>query len=361
MPLNRLAGGLRLEYVAADALTEVQDGSRDLPDSVLGGFCYGQRPARKPIAGVPLLAVDMALPAAEGAVCELWHADGTTRAGRAGVIDYREGADFLFGCIDIDETPPHAAAAGRTPLEAATESAYRAIFELLEARGFAAMLRVWNYFPAINAESHALERYRQFNIGRQQAFVAHARPVVSNVPAACALGSAAGGVQIAFLATRAAVAAIENPRQVSAYHYPSQYGPRSPTFARAGLARVGDDDVLFVSGTASIVGHETLHAGDVAAQTRECLKNIAAVVDEANRVAGRARFRLDALAYKVYVRRREDAAVVEREIGAIVGAPVPALILEADVCRADLLVEIEASGGHAVTPLPALAVVAGRV
>ena len=359
MPLNRLGGGLRLEYVAADAVC----GPRDLPDSVLGGFCYAHPAVRKPIADLPLLAVDMALAVADGAVCELWHGDGPTRAGRAGAIDYREAQDFLFGCLDIDETSPRgdAAAAGRTPLEAATESAYRAIFELLEARGFASMLRVWNYFPAINAESHALERYRQFNIGRQQAFVAHARPVVSNVPAACALGSAAGGVQIAFLATRAPVVAIENPRQVSAYHYPSQYGPRSPTFARAGLASVGGDDVLFVSGTASIVGHETLHAGDVAAQTRECLQNIAAVVDEANRVAGRTRFGLEALAYKVYVRRLDDADAVEREITAFIGASVPALILQADVCRADLLVEIEASGGHAVTPLPALADVADRV
>ena len=137
---------------------------------------------------------------------------------------------------------------------------------------------------------------------------------IGNVPAACALGSAGGGLQIAFLAARANVISVENPRQLSAYHYPSQYGPRSPTFARAGLVRLGGRDMLFISGTASIVGHQTLHDGDVAAQTRECLHNIAAIVAEANRQAPGADFRLDSLAYKVYVRHPEDLATVRREM-----------------------------------------------
>jgi chorismate lyase/3-hydroxybenzoate synthase len=31
-----------------------------------------------------------------------------------------------------------------------------------------------------------------------------------------------------------------------------------------------------------------------------------------------------------------------------IGVPVTTIFLQADVCRADLLVEIEASGGHAI-------------
>ena len=162
-----------------------------------------------------------------------------------------------------------------------------------------------------------------------------------------------GGLHIAFLAARADVIGIENPRQVSAYHYPSQYGPRSPTFSRAGLVKLGGRDMLFISGTASIVGHQTLHDGDVAAQTRECLHNIAAIVAEANRQAPGADFRLDNLAYKVYVRHPEDLDTVRREMAQFIGAPVSAVFLQADVCRADLLVEIEASGGHAIGPASA--------
>ncbi len=334
---------LRLEILPASRLSCLPG---DGPSSVLGGACFSH-PALPLDAGeLPLLAVDMRLPAGEEAICEVWHSAEPLASGRHGPIRYRQGETLLFGCMSLDEATPHDA---RSPLQATTEAAYRAIFELLEAHGYHA-LRFWNYFPAINRESHTMERYRQFNIGRQDAFLAHGRPVVDKVPAACALGSASGGLHIAFLATRANVVGVENPRQLSAYHYPSQHGPRSPTFARAGLVNLGGRDMLFISGTASIVGHQTLHHGDVAAQTRECLHNIAAIVAEANRQAPNAGFRLDGLAYKVYIRHSENLATVRREMSQFIDAPVSVVFLQADVCRADLLVEIEASGGHAIGP-----------
>ncbi|MHB1084391.1 MAG: chorismate transformation enzyme, FkbO/Hyg5 family [Thiobacillus sp.] len=334
---------LWLEVVPASRFSRLAD---DGLDSVLGGACFSH-PARPLVAGtLPLLAVDMRLPAGEEAICEIWHCAEQLTSGRHGPIRYRQGDTLLYGCMSLDEAMPDDA---RSPLQATTEAAYLAIFELLEARGYHA-LRFWNYFPAINRESHTMERYRQFNIGRQDAFLTHGRSVVDKVPAACALGSASGSLHIAFLATRANVVGVENPRQLSAYHYPSQYGPRSPTFARAGLVNLSGRDMLFVSGTASIVGHQTQHHDDVAAQTRECLHNIAAIVAEANRQAPDADFRLDQLAYTVYVRHAENLAAVRHEMAQFIKAPVSVVFLQADVCRAELLVEIEASGGHAIGP-----------
>lgn len=339
---------LRLEILPASQLSRLAgDGQGD----VLGGACFSHPAlpldsAPPGMAELPFLAVDMVLPVGEEATCEVWHSVEPLESGRHGPIRYRLGETLMFGSVSLDEVAGDA----RPPLQATTEAAYASIFELLEARGYHTVLRFWNYFPAINRESHTMERYRQFNIGRQDAFLAHGRSVIDNVPAACALGSAGGGLQIAFLATRANVVGVENPRQLSAYHYPSQYGPRSPTFARAGLVKLGGRDMLFISGTASIVGHQTLHHGDVAAQTRECLQNIAAIVAEANRQTPSADFRLDSLAYKVYVRHPENLVTVRREMAQCIGAPASAIFLQADVCRADLLVEIEASGGHAIGP-----------
>lgn len=313
-------------------------------DSLLGGACFSHPACALETATLPLLAVDMALLSGDAAICEVWHCPEPLQSGQHGAIRYRQSETLLFGCVSLNEV------AGKThpPLQTTAEAAYQSIFQLLEARGFSAVLRFWNYFPAINQESHGIERYRQFNVGRQDAFLAHGHSVIGNVPAACALGSAGGGLHIAFMATRAAVIGIENPRQLSAYHYPSQYGPRSPTFSRAGLVRLGGRDMLFISGTASIVGHQTLHDGDVAAQTRECLHNITAIVAEANRLAPEADFRLDQLAYKVYVRHPADLDAVRHAMAQFIAAEVPVIFLQADVCRADLLVEIEASGGHAI-------------
>jgi enamine deaminase RidA (YjgF/YER057c/UK114 family) len=334
---------LWLEVVPASRLAQqVADGQ----GSVLGGACFSHPAALPECANMPILAVDMRLPQGEDSICEIWHSREPLVSGRHGTIRYRKGDTLLFGSVSLDEVAA-ASPDARAPLQAATEAAYQSIFELLEAQDFRAVLRFWNYFPAINQESHRMERYRQFNIGRQDAFLAHGRSVIGNVPAACALGSASGNLHIAFLAARANVIGIENPRQLSAYRYPSQYGPRSPTFSRAGLVRLGGRDMLFISGTASIVGHQSLHAGDVVAQTRECLHNIAAVVAEANVQAPGAGFHLDALTYKVYVRHADDLAAVRREMQQFIGGTMSAVCLQADVCRADLLVEIEASGGHA--------------
>jgi len=327
---------LRLEILPASRLSR--------HDSVLGGACFSHPARVLDSMDFPLAAVDMVLLEGAAATCEIWHCTEPLQSGQHGAIRYRHSDTLLFGSVSLAESAGDA----RPPLQATTEAAYQSIFELLETHGYTAVLRFWNYFPAINQESHSIERYRQFNIGRQDAFLAHGRSVIGNVPAACALGTASGGLHIAFLATRANVIGIENPRQLSAYHYPSQYGPRSPTFSRAGLVKLGGCDMLFISGTASIVGHQTLHDGDVVAQTRECLHNIAAVVAEANRQAPDADFRLDRLAYKVYVRHPDNLDAVRREIRQFIGGPVTAIYLQADVCRADLLVEIEASGGHAI-------------
>jgi chorismate lyase / 3-hydroxybenzoate synthase len=338
---------LRLEVLPASRLSRQ---ARDGHGSVLGGTCFSHPAVRLNTADVPLLAVDMILPPGDEAICEVWHSQEPLESGQHGHIRYRQGETLLFGCVSLDETAGGVPQDARSQLQATTETAYQCIFDFLETRGYPAVLRFWNYFPAINQESYNKERYRQFNIGRQDAFLSHGRSVVGNVPAACALGAAGGGLGIAFLAARANVIGIENPRQVSAYHYPTEYGPRSPTFARAGLANLGGRDMLFISGTASIVGHQTRHHGDVLAQTRECLHNIAAIVAEANRQAPSADFGLDTLAYKVYVRHPEDLLKVRREMAQFIGTRVSAIFLQADVCRADLLVEIEASGGHAMGP-----------
>ena len=336
---------LWLEYVPASRLAQ-QAG--DGPGTVLGGACFSHPAPPLDCGALPLLAVDMRLLQGEEALCEIWHGGELLASGQHGPIRYRQGDTLLFGSVSLDEAAGSASADARAPLQTTTEAAYQAIFELLESQGYQAVLRFWNYFPAINLESHQIERYRQFNIGRQDAFIAHGRTVIGNVPAACALGTASGGLHIAFLAARADVIGIENPRQLSAYHYPSQYGPRSPTFSRAGLVKLGGHDLLFISGTASIVGHQTLHAGDVVAQTRECLHNIAAVVAEANRQAPHADFKLEQLAYKVYIRHPEDLDGVSCEMTRMIGSSASIIYLQADVCRADLLVEIEASGGHGI-------------
>lgn len=301
------------------------------PSHALGGRRVG--------AGTGLFEHELLAPG--GAVADLWSGNADVHTQRHGCVRYTTDGHWLHGFAEIED------AATDGSLHAAAHRAYTELFEVLARSDCPYLLRLWNYMARINTpDGDGVERYRHFNAGRQQAFIEAHRSAFDGTPAACALGTAEGPLRVFFLAGRRAPLAIENPRQISAYRYPATYGARSPTFSRAALADVGGGrQALFISGTASIVGHATLHLGDVRRQTEESLANMAAVREVAAVRAGAA-FDASALSYTAYVRHASDLAVVrevfERHVGAHSPAARDAVYLQADICRAELLVEIEA-------------------
>ncbi|HEY2465062.1 MAG TPA: hypothetical protein VGI32_13470 [Steroidobacteraceae bacterium] len=281
-------------------------------------------------------------------LCEVWRVtspeaqlcNGSAHAR----VSYRFSEDLLFGSLAIAERAIDADDEAGA-LQRATEIAYQEIFDVLNATGHRHLIRIWNYLPEINAQAGDDERYRHFNSARQMAFRKSGRATMGTVPAACALGSPAGSpLSIYFLAARRPARMIENPRQTSAYHYPPKFGRHSPIFSRACVWGESAGARLFVSGTASIVGHETLHRGDVVAQTRETVVNIRALLEEANRIVGLNRYSLNGLKLKVYVRTPSDLPAIEATLSELLQPAASIVYLQADVCREDLLVEIEAVG-----------------
>ncbi len=287
-------------------------------------------------------SADIAAPALlpEGtrvALLERWWVESPVSHHQRGSLRYCTDGHWLYGTGCIDDLRMEGG------IEAAAEQLYRDLFELLHDSGCEHVVRLWNYMAGINAVEGALERYRRFNIGRQQAFLSARRSAFAGAPAACALGTKQGPLTVHFLAGRSPVRTVENPRQTSAYEYPSQYGPRSPSFSRAAVVDLGGGgEALFISGTASIVGHATLHAGDVRRQTEETLDNIEAVLQA---IPGQLH-RADALDCTIYLRHAGDLAAVrevfERHVGTSSHSVREVAYVRADICRADLLVEIEA-------------------
>jgi chorismate lyase/3-hydroxybenzoate synthase len=345
----RAVSGLHLDYVSPAEYQAARWGD------VLGIAAFNGSGIDTPVgvAEVPIAQVSTPVLPPAMHVCEVWRHGAPAESGDWGHVRFRRSADLLFGCIAVPEggaaatdgesasTRTHAAL---SPLHKAATELYRQICTALDAEGYPYLVRVWNYVPDINRDSHGSERYRQFNRARQHALQASGRPLTGKVPAASALGAAAGSPLVAyFLAARSAPTFVENPRQLSAYHYPRRYGTHSPVFSRATLMRQTESLTLFISGTASIVGHRSLHVGDAAAQTRETLTNIEALLGEANRAARGAHFTLGSLACKVYVRRPADLPVIQAELSRALGDEARAIYLKADICRQDLLVEIEAT------------------
>ena len=145
---------------------------------------------------------------------------------------------------------------------------------------------------------------------------------------------------------------VENPRQVSAYRYPPTYGPRvADLLARgAGRTSAAATIALFISGTASIVGHETVHQGDVRAQTRRDAAQPARR-DRRGQRAQHARAstwlgtRLRGLRAPRRRRRRRSGTCSRRALGADAHRCATRSTSRPTSAGRDLLVEIEA---HAV-------------
>ncbi len=218
---------------------------------------------------------------------------------------------------------------------------YQALLSKAGSMGYEHLLRAWNYFDKINEGAGDDERYRLFCKGRYEAFIDQGF-TPRQFPAASALGHQSPVFQVYLIATKQENLHFENPDQVSAYEYPRQYGPKSPSFARATAS--ANLSLLLVSGTASIVGHETLYLGNVERQLKQTLVNIERLLrhveDKVGSVANLAKS-AQLTHLKVYVRHASDALVIEQYLNGHY-PEVELLMLEADVCRAELLVEIEA-------------------
>lgn len=252
---------------------------------------------------------------------------------------HRAGAFTVFGSGQW--RGGFAVAPGGMELEAAAAALYDGLFA---AAGGRHLYRIWNYVPRINEVAHGLENYRSFCRGRSLAFERNFGAGFRKLlPAASAVGTTGGPLAVAFLAGDAVPHHFENPRQVPAFEYPPQYGPRPPSFARATTVTLETGRHVIISGTAAITGHATIAAGDLARQLDCTLENLgliatAAGAPEAFRAGSPWTRR-----FKVYVRHAGDLARISARLHRHLLQPGDSVsYLQADLCRSELLVEIEA-------------------
>jgi len=273
-------------------------------------------------------------PLGEGeAPVQCWRVDGPVRRERRGRFAVHATRDLalLATTLSTDGDPAPAA-----------EAAYAELVATAEAIGCPHFLRIWQYLPRITDKFADEDRYKRFCAGRRRALEAARRPD-STLPAACLLGDAGDSMLLyALVAADTPGTQVENPRQVSAFRYPPQYGRAAPSFSRA-LAwhPPGGDPLLYISGTASVVGHASVHT-ETTDQLAETLRNLEALLEEGRRRGGPDATGLASIApLKVYVRRREDFPAVRAGLAERLPADHPVVYLRADVCRPELMVEIE--------------------
>jgi chorismate lyase/3-hydroxybenzoate synthase len=104
----------------------------------------------------------------------------------------------------------------------------------------------------------------------------------------------------------------------------------------------GADMPLLLSGTASIVGHESRHHDCIESQLVETFANFDSLIAaaRAQRPTLPARFGADSR-LKVYVRDAEALPRIAERLAAHLDDAVPRILLHAAICRHELLVEID--------------------
>jgi enamine deaminase RidA (YjgF/YER057c/UK114 family) len=319
---ERVFGSVAVAHGVLDARGKVGDALADVaPTYIEGG--PGTGPG---LAGIELHAVRLAHPddrvwtvrAGNRAVGRAWTREGATHL-------VLQGLDGLGGSMNAEAPRP----------DQAERMIYRAQ-RLLDATSgnYGHVVRTWIYLADI------LDWYPDFNRVRNKAY--GALGLTANAPQLPASTGIAGRnpagaaciMDVRAILNGPTVSFLSNRQQEDAFRYGS-------AFSRAALWEEGTCRHLLVSGTASIDEHgETRFPGDFAAQAHRTLENVQALLHDSSMRWD------DVVAATVFLKRPQDLEAY-RAIAAEHGiAEMPQVVVVADVCRADLLFEIEVTAGR---------------
>jgi enamine deaminase RidA (YjgF/YER057c/UK114 family) len=320
--LKRLLDGLEAEILEMRVFAE-SDTYRDFNQALMGRFghldwpvtyVYGDSCAGGRFAGVQTHAVS-GVPVAPVSL-------GGTCIGRVFEDDYARYC--VLGNLQ--------SAAGLTSREAQTRDTFENMEKGLEVAGMdlSSLVRTWFFINDI------LEWYSDFNAVRTETYAARGM-FERYVPASTGIGGGNPG-NVAVVASALAMQAkgdyvvikeIPSPLQCPARDYGS-------SFSRA--AEISSPDVrsVLVSGTASIdQDGSTVHSGDLHAQVSHTLDVVQAIL------RSRGMDFADVTRGNAYFKHPRDSEVLN-SYGGRYGLPEGRIVVShADICRDDLLFEIE--------------------
>lgn len=271
----------------------------------------------------------------------VWKAEYVSRPQGEAVMFSKENTHFLIGFVQS-----HAKSGCRIQ----AEESFLAMQELLACKQFSvgSVIRQWNYIEDLLGADDGKQHYQEFNDVRA-AFYSNAFEF-SGYPAATGIGTSGGGIMLEFIAMesdKAITKGLNNPHQIAAHKYSPEVlagmaniQKSTPRFERARYLETFGNKMIFISGTAAIVGEHTTGINDPAEQTKVTIQNIQQlysrkVLKDINGLLqpkyGHAR---------VYIKKQEDSASIQRMCKRYYG-DLPIVYIIADICRDELLVEIE--------------------
>jgi len=316
-------------------------------EELLHEFYGGNRPVTAYVAQAPCSGAALAV--------EAWAVSGpdvaVERCGPRTLSITSSGVRWIY-CSDLESS-------------CAADGVYNGSMEVMKGlqdalavagSSFERVVRTWFYLGGITHQDGRIEPYQEFNRARADFYqdIRFGHGLMRQgqspaYPASTGIGMRGGGLAATCMAVEterrdAFLVRLENPQQTPAFEYHPRYSLKSPCFSRGMALALGRQLTTWVSGTASIVNSESQHLGDIEAQTHQTIDNIQKLLAPENFAAhgalnAGASLR-DLAKVRIYIKRSGDfarcRAVCEQRLGKI-----PAIYALADVCRPELLVEIE--------------------
>jgi enamine deaminase RidA (YjgF/YER057c/UK114 family) len=246
-------------------------------------------------------------------------------------------------------------------VSAACDTVFATMDEILTREGlsFNHVVRQWNYIENILQEVQSddvrKQHYQMFNDVRTTYY--NKASFMNGYPAATGIGMVAGGVTLSFYALPETpdinVIQVDNPFQQPAFDYPDEVlvgessvdhqAKTTPKFVRAKHIDSNGSHITLISGTASIRNEKTVAAKDMQRQLLVTLENIEHLISRRNMEnSGIRNAQQEKVTYyRGYVKNISCIGDIIRKCEELLPG-VPYLFLVSDICRQDLLIEIEA-------------------
>lgn len=267
------------------------------------------------------------------------------------VVSSGENAAALFKSSNTEILVGNVQADQNQSCKINSEKAFDSLVDIFETTQFpiGSIVRQWNYLEDILGFDGEEQRYQEFNNVRSGIYGNEFD--VAGFPAATGIGMNRGGVIIEFVAvksTEVVTKPVDNPEQIAAHVYSEKVliGEEcvlktTPKFERARYFGLEDKKMIFISGTASITGEKTVGIDDPIEQTEVTIQNIKRLYSD-DILEGLSTDKLRARYghARVYVKYRKDFSAIKKVFQAHYGK-LPVVYIIADICRDNLLVEIE--------------------
>ncbi len=218
------------------------------------------------------------------------------------------------------------------------------------------IVRQWNYIGNITQVKNGIQNYQAFNDARAR-FYEKADWKNFGYPAATGIGTNVSGIGVSLIAISGIRSIhVDNPLQIAAHSYSQSLlvggDKRTPKFERARIIKNNVGSNCFISGTAAIRGEESMNVLNAGLQTRQTIENINYLISSENlkQYGLNNGTRLEMTVLRVYIKKMEYLDNVKSEIEKV-WTGLPVIYLQADICREELLVEIEGTAMDAQNKL----------